>query len=30
MTNIEINELISVLEKIRDEQHPEIPMSMIR
>ncbi|MEZ3426754.1 MAG: hypothetical protein K1W13_05055 [Lachnospiraceae bacterium] len=30
MTNIEINELISVLEKIRAEQHPEIPASLIQ
>lgn len=30
MTNIEINELISVLEKIRSEQHPEIPASLIQ
>lgn len=30
MTNIEINELISVLEKIRTEQHPEIPASLIQ
>ncbi|MCI1857473.1 MAG: hypothetical protein LKI80_04855 [Sporolactobacillus sp.] len=30
MTNIEINELISVLEKIRAKQHPEIPASLIR
>ncbi len=30
MTNIEINELISVLEKIRAEQHPEIPASLIK
>lgn len=30
MTNIEINELISVLEKIRDEQYPEIPASLIQ
>lgn len=30
MTNIEINELISVLEKIRVEQHPEIPASLIQ
>ena len=29
MTNIEINELISVLEKIRSEQYPEIPASLI-
>ena len=28
MTNIEINELISVLEKIRAEQHSEIPASL--
>lgn len=30
MTSIEINELISVLEKIRSEQHPEIPSSLIK
>ena len=30
MTNIEVNELISVLEKIRVEQHPEIPASLIQ
>lgn len=30
MTNIEINELIAVLEKIRAEQHPEIPASLIQ
>ena len=30
MTNIEINELISVLEKIRAEQHSEIPASLIQ
>lgn len=30
MTNIEINELISVLEKIRAEQYPEIPADLIR
>lgn len=30
MTNIEINELTSVLEKIRAKQHPEIPASLIR
>ena len=30
MTNIEINELISVLERIRTEQHPEIPASLVR
>ena len=30
MTNIEINELISVLEKIRAEQHPERPASLIQ
>ena len=30
MTNIEINELISVLEKIRSEQHPEIPASLLQ
>ena len=30
MTIIEINELISVLEKIRAEQHSEIPASLIQ
>lgn len=30
MPNIEINELISVLEKIRADQHPEIPTSLIQ
>ena len=30
MSNIEINELISVLEKIRAEQHPELPASLIQ
>ena len=30
MANIEINELISVLEKIRAELHPEIPASLIQ
>ena len=30
MTNIKINELISVLEKIRAEQHPEIPASLLQ
>ena len=30
MTNIEIKELISVLEKIRAEQHPEITASLIQ
>ena len=30
MTNIEINELLSVLEKIRANQHPEIPPSLIQ
>lgn len=30
MTNIEINELISVLEKIRAEQYLEIPASLIQ
>lgn len=30
MTNVEIDELISVLEKIRTEQHPEIPASLIQ
>lgn len=30
MTNIEINELISILEKIRAEQLPEIPASLIQ
>ena len=30
MTNIEISELISILEKIRAEQHPEIPVSLIQ
>lgn len=30
MTNIEINELISVLENIRAERHPEIPASFIQ
>ena len=30
MTNIEINELISVLEHLRTEQHPEIPAHLIQ
>lgn len=30
MTDIEIDELISVLEKIRAEQHLEIPASLIQ
>lgn len=30
MANIEINELISVLEKIRSEQYPEIPAYLIQ
>ena len=30
MTNIEINELISVLENIRAEQHPKIPALLIQ
>ena len=30
MTNIEINELISVLEKIRAKQQPKIPASLIQ
>lgn len=29
MTNIEVNELISVLEKIRAQRHPEIPASLV-
>ncbi|MDY6300202.1 MAG: DNA modification system-associated small protein [Selenomonadaceae bacterium] len=29
MTNIEINELTSVLKTIRAKQHPEIPASLI-
>lgn len=30
MTNVEINELVSVLEIIRAKQHPEIPASLIQ
>lgn len=30
MTNIEINELISVLEEIRVKQHPEIPATLVQ
>lgn len=30
MTNIEISELIAVLEKIRSEQYPELPASLIQ
>lgn len=30
MPNVEIDELISVLEKIRAENYPEIPASLIR
>ena len=30
MTNIEIKDLISVLEEIGSEQHPEIPASLIQ
>lgn len=30
MTNIEINELLSVLEKIRNEKYPDIPASLIQ
>ena len=29
-TNVEVEELISVLEKLRAEQHPEIPSKLIR
>ena len=30
MANVEITELIAVLEKIRSEQHPDIPASLIQ
>lgn len=30
MTNIEINELLSVLETIRANQYPELPQSLIQ
>ena len=30
MSNVEVNELISVLEEIRQEKYPEIPASLIK
>lgn len=30
MSNVEVNELISVLEEIRREKYPEIPASLIK
>ena len=30
MSNVEVNELISILEEIRQEKYPEIPASLIK